>query len=165
MSDLDDFLNSQSAALDAERKRLGEEKQEQARVEAILRAKAIREWENLKHVTADLVRGKKYDNKEFAIQNGYISIKNVGTSFSIGMTVNDVPQGLTIVFGRRPGSYFDDPLINIEQWRVQPVVIGDSIVWNTGLTLTNYSTEEFAPEIIKHLIEYCNQYEAAYGRL
>jgi hypothetical protein len=79
------------------------------------------------------------------------------------MLLNDVPSGTRIHFGRMPyGHYSDDSPIDSEVWELEATVRDSEIAWLADGHLV--ATAVLAVEVIKRLVIYLEEYEAAFGR-
>jgi hypothetical protein len=148
MSGLDDFLKQRKEMADQARGRAQEVSTTDSAASQYLQNHAQGEW----------AHGRSLQKSGNGLILGYVA-----ATFDDGMLVNNVPRGTRILFGRMPyGQYVDDSRIESEVWELEATVRDGEIAWQMDGSLI--AAGVLAVEVIKRLVIYWEEYEAAYGR-
>ena|SRR5579884_956668 len=163
-NDVDRFL-----AARAERKR---KQQQWTQYENVREAKARElfatsgkaEWERLRELTKTLAVGKDVDGKPFTWRNWSLVLENVAATFMTDMEIDGILEGCEVMFGRIPyTSYAGESPIAVDVWTFDfHTQDGAEILWVVNGTL--FRPADIASKIVTRLVEYHDEYEAAYGR-
>jgi hypothetical protein len=166
MSDFDDFLKRRNVQRSDEQEKAQKQQQREAHIEALLKGKALTEWQNLTVKIRGLIEGKDIDGTAITEQGNSFCLKHVAATLNEGMIVDGVPRNLRIVFGRKSGHYMDDSRMETQVWAVEPFVLNEEISWQVipGKGRVDVNTEGLASKVLQNLVSYCDAFEASYGR-